>query len=90
MECVGKAIEGEVSKGIIAVSQSFESKTHEGAKVETTLPRGHIEGKSSAILSQGLTLGKDNRRLGVWAEIEQPPWAKNEQKMELDTDSITT
>ena len=65
MECMGKAIEGEVSKCISSVSQSSESKMHEGAKVDAVPSKEPSKGEISAILPPCLTLGKDNRRLGV-------------------------
>ena len=80
---------GEVSESISSVSQSIEAEMHEGAMVDATLPREPSKGESSSDLPAGLVLGKDNRRLGVWTKIEQPPGTTKEQKMELDTDSIT-
>ena len=50
-------------------------------------PKEPIKGESSAKLPPRLAFGKDNRRVGVGAKIEQPP-ETGKGKREFDTDSI--
>ena len=48
-------------------------------KADATLPREPIKSDRSGPLPPGLDVGKDNRRLGVGAKIEQPPETKKDQ-----------
>ena len=89
MEGIGKATEGGISKSISLVVWTPEAKLRDGTKVEATLSKEPSNSEISARLPPGSTFGEDNRRLGEWAKIEQPPGAGNGQKMEFDTDLIT-
>ena len=64
MEGIGQVIGGEVSKSFSSSTQSIEVKTHEGTKVDATLPREPIKNANSAKLPPCLARGQDNRRLG--------------------------
>ena len=63
---------------------------HEETKDEAPLPREHIKSERSANLPPCLHLGGDDRRFGVGTKSEHQPETKKGQKMELDTDSLTT
>ena len=89
MDGIGKVIGGEVIKSFTPNARSVEVKIHEGAKFEAPLPREPSNIERSAKLPPCLALGQDDRRLGVWAKSEQPPWTEDGQKAEFDTDSIT-
>ena len=88
LEGINKAIEGEVNRGINSVLRNFDKRAHGGTKVEATSPKAPSKHDSSGNLTPCLDWGKDYRRFGVWAKIEQQPATKKGQKMELDTDSL--
>ena len=90
MEGIGKATEGGISKSISLVVWTPEAKLRDGTKVEATLSKEPSNSEISARLPPGSTFGEDNRRLGEWAKIEQPPGAGNGQNMEHDNDSLRT
>ena len=83
-------LKGGVYRGIISVLQNLDVELHGGTKVEEAPAREPSEGESSGQLHPCLAPGKDDRRFGAGARIEQQPEMKKDQKMERDTDSPAT
>ena len=83
LEGINKAIEGEVNRGINSVLRNIDKRAHGGTKVDATSPKGPSKNERSANLPPCLDLGKDDRRFGVGAKIEQQPETKRAKRWNL-------
>ena len=72
-----------MNSGINSVLRNIDKRAHGGTKVDATSPKGPSKNERSANLPPCLDLGKDDRRFGVGAKIEQQPETKRAKRWNL-------
>ena len=89
MEGVDKVSRVEFAQSINSVVRRFDARLDGEAKDRATSYHAWAKSEGKSKVPPCLSLGPDDRNLGVGTKAEQPPVAISEHKMDMGADSIS-
>ena len=89
MEGMSRVARVEFGKSINSVVRRFDARLDGEAKDRATSYHAWAKSEGKSKVPPCLSLGPDDRNLGVGTKAEQPPVAISEHKMDMGADSIS-